>query len=84
MHGKTDGRFKQSTEFESINAMRDELQSLSDERIAILKLQDSLSKGLKGDIRDFMTSFRCNQEKSFFFQQILQTGSNFRFGLVQD
>ena len=32
VHEKTDGRFKRSTENESIDAMREELQSLSDEK----------------------------------------------------
>ena len=69
VHEKTDGRFKRSTENESIDAMREELQSLSDERITIMKLQDSLVKGLKGDIRDFMVSFDAIKRKASSFNK---------------
>ena len=69
VHGLTDGQFRQDNEAKTIDSMKVELESMSDERIAVEKLQESLAEGLKGDIRDFMTSFEAIRKKASSFNR---------------
>ena len=46
VHALTDGQFRQDNEAKTIDSMKVELESMSDERIAVEKLQESLAEGL--------------------------------------